>query len=764
MKYGVLSRTLHALGARDPARERLRTMLAVTTGILLSVLWGHGVIHVLHADSGLLAMSMFLSLMSGLFVKDSTAPARILTTGLLIPTLVLVPLLATALHSQRYLLLAVFVIISGTAVWARRFGARATAVGTLTFFAYFFTLFMHPTPKELPAFCLIAAGAAGTQFLMKLLMWLGRHPERELGVLPRELRVATAAALDSASSPAHERALAHRLERVDTMWRAITGWQRKFRTETFTNWDADTLALCVMDACVHTEEACRQLALRHGDGHDPFGPDDPHRDLPSAHGAGTGHHAEALGHVLATLDERTSGPGLDRARRWARSVIHEVETQDGSSTEPGDLLDFRLAECVLAHARLKEMELRSRHRGRGKSGPDASPTSAGTPVEGSSSSPGTTPRTPRHLTRPRWTPWREWTPTSRLAIQAMTATSIASVVGEAISATRWYWAVLTAFVVFLSTTTRSGILTRAYRRLMGTVLGLLAGVVLTYLAHGVDGVLLAICLVSIMGMIYFTPLNYAYAAFFITTTLVALYDVLGVLHGHLLEVRLEETVAGCVCGVLCAYLLLSTTSRPELVATVDAYVDAVDALLRDGADVAASPGESGVLLGRVHAVEASQAEIDQTISAMSTAFLIIGHERVDSARSLMVYSSRSSVRFAQVLMSAATDPAEAAGLVRHQDLIRDAVSGAREAAALAGRQIDHPTAAGPDSTPTTTTTTTTTTSSTPPADEPSPDVGDPTVRAALIALARLTWVMHRLAEVLEPSEDRRDARARIHVL
>ena len=89
MNHGVISRTLHALGARDPARERLRKVLSVTTGIGLSVLWGYGVIHVLHADNGLLAMSMFLSLMSGLFVKDSTAPARILTTGLLIPTLVL---------------------------------------------------------------------------------------------------------------------------------------------------------------------------------------------------------------------------------------------------------------------------------------------------------------------------------------------------------------------------------------------------------------------------------------------------------------------------------------------------------------------------------------------------------------------------------------------------------------------------------------------------------------------------------------------------
>lgn len=157
---GVVTRTLRALGARDPARERLRKMLSVTTGILLSVLWGHGVIHVLHADSGLLAMSVFLSLMSGLFVKDATAPARVVTTALLLPTLALVPILATLLQSQRLVLLAVFVLISGVAVWVRRFGSRATALGTLTFFAYFFTLFMHPDPEELPAFCLIAAGAA----------------------------------------------------------------------------------------------------------------------------------------------------------------------------------------------------------------------------------------------------------------------------------------------------------------------------------------------------------------------------------------------------------------------------------------------------------------------------------------------------------------------------------------------------------------------------------------------------------------------------
>ena len=737
---GVIPRALRALGARDPARQRLQKTLSVTTGILLSVLWGYGVIHFLHADSALLSMSLFLSLMSGLFVKDTTAPARALTTGLLVPTVVLVPLLATALHTQRAILLGVFILISGLAVWVRRFGPRATAVGTLAFFTYFFTLFMHPRPEDLPAFCLIAAGAAGAQLVMKVIMWLGRHPQRDLAVLLRELRVAAAAALESAASPAHEHALAVRLERVDTIWRAVTDWQNNFSTDAFTNWDADTLALRVLDACVHTEEACRQLA--------------------SEHGTGTGDLTTPLDHVFATLDERTPARRSEQALRWAHSVVDDVDDREPSNDPHANLRDYRLAECVLAHAQLEEVELHARSSPGRESGTTPGSSTEDPTEESSPPQAATPPRSRRALPHLRWTPWRDWRPTTRLAIQAMTATALASVVGEAISASRWYWAVLTAFVVFLSTTTRSGILTRAYRRILGTVLGLACGIALTFLAHDVSGLLLVICLLCAMGMIYFAPLNYMYAAFFITTLLVALYDLLGVLHGHLLVVRLEETIAGAICGVLCAYLLLSTTSRPELLATIDSYVDAVDELLQEGAELAGSATGSSTLLGRVHLLESAQAEVDQTISAMSTALLIVGHERVDSARSLMTYASRSSVRFAQVIMSSDNDPARIAGLDRHLDLIREAVEGARGAVAMARRQIDHPTRATEQAT----TSTPTTSSSDEQKEEPSPNVGDPTVRAALIALARFTWLMHQLSDVLEPSEDRRFARARVHAL
>lgn len=186
------------------------------------MLWGWGVVHFLHADTGMLAMSVFLSMMTGVFVKDPTAPARVVTAALLIPTVVLIPTLATLLSGNRTVLLVCFVLLSGVAVWIRRFGPRATTLGTLSFFAYFFTLFMRPTLEDLPPFLLIAAGAATTQLGVKLIMWVsgagprgrlagaGAGPPRHYPARPQaprarpprtRLRSPTTTTLTTASSP-----------------------------------------------------------------------------------------------------------------------------------------------------------------------------------------------------------------------------------------------------------------------------------------------------------------------------------------------------------------------------------------------------------------------------------------------------------------------------------------------------------------------------------------------------------------------------------
>src|SRR5690606_14244636 len=127
--------------------------------------------------------------------------------------------------------------------------------------------------------------------------------------------------------------------------------------------------------------------------------------------------------------------------------------------------------------------------------------------------------------------------------------------------------------------------------------------------------------------------------------------------------------------------------KPQLITSTEAYFHAVDALLTQGAELAETPGADTTLLPEVHAVETAQAEVNKTISAMSTAFLILGRDRVGSARSLMTSSSRSAVRFAQVIMSAAADPTEADSLSRHHQAIRESVTDAKQAAACARQRV-----------------------------------------------------------------------------
>src|SRR5262249_26552139 len=73
---------------------------------------------------------------------------------------------------------------------------------------------------------------------------------------------------------------------------------------------------------------------------------------------------------------------------------------------------------------------------------------------------------------------------TRQALQVGIAASLAIVVGELVSPTRWYWAVLTAFIVFVNTTSRGDVLSRGWQRLVGTIGGVLAGMGLAVLVSG----------------------------------------------------------------------------------------------------------------------------------------------------------------------------------------------------------------------------------------------------------------------------------------
>lgn len=646
------------LAARDPGRRRLTSAAVVSAGVLCSAVLALEVVRRLHADPALLAMAVFLSAQAGNVVKDRTPRARAGTALFLVPTVATAVAVAALLSAHRPAVLAVFVALTGAATWVRRYGPRAAAIGMLAFMGYLFTLFMRPTPEELPAYCLIAVGAVATQAVARALLRL-EHPRRTLLALLAELRIASATALRSASHPARTGTLRTRLARIDAVGRALTSWQQDYSTSRHVGCSERSLARLVLDARICTEETCDELARA------------------ADRRAGTRESAvpTALAHLDAVLGPHPSSARVEAARAWATRTLSSRGRPRGDG-----VLEYLVARSTLAHARLRQAEQTRGTPMPPVGAPDPSRAHAWTGVGAAA------PRPERPVPHPRWTPWREWAPTSRLAVQAMIAASTAAAVGEAISASRWYWAVMSAFVIFAGTTTRGGVLTRAYRRVAGTVGGIVVGVGAVSLADQHTSVLVGISVVAVFGMLYLGPVNYVYTSFFMTVVVVAIYAMLGALRHDILELRLEETLAGAAIGVLCAYLILSASSHPALLVTVSAYFHALDQLLQVGDRTFGGRGDGDEALAALHDLEAARDDAEQTVETMSTA-LLGRHVSEVSAIHLMYVATRACGAFAQAVM---VRGAQAAGSSGTGDLVvQEAIADVRAAADATRGRLDH---------------------------------------------------------------------------
>jgi uncharacterized membrane protein YccC len=128
--------------------------------------------------------------------------------------------------------------------------------------------------------------------------------------------------------------------------------------------------------------------------------------------------------------------------------------------------------------------------------------------------------------------------------------------GEFLSPQRWYWAVLTCWVVFLNTSSRGDILVKGYRRLIGTIVGVVAGVLLAGAVGRNTWAAFALVLVLIFGMFFTAPLSFALTSFFVTALLGLLYTLLHTYSLSVLVLRIEETALGAACGVIAALFIL----------------------------------------------------------------------------------------------------------------------------------------------------------------------------------------------------------------
>ncbi|MGW1785324.1 FUSC family protein [Streptomyces sp. NPDC002143] len=159
--------------------------------------------------------------------------------------------------------------------------------------------------------------------------------------------------------------------------------------------------------------------------------------------------------------------------------------------------------------------------------------------------------------------------TTRQAMQATVAAGIALVAGQALSDQRWYWAVGATWWVFVNTTSRGETLVRGFRRFLGTVIGIVLGLVVAVPLHGDPVATAVIVAISVFGIFYSAAVSYTWMMLAVTVMASALYGLLGLLDPALLALRVTETAVGALGAVLAVLLVLPVTTH----SVTDAWVE-----------------------------------------------------------------------------------------------------------------------------------------------------------------------------------------------
>ncbi|MEU6339808.1 FUSC family protein [Streptomyces sp. NPDC046977] len=173
--------------------------------------------------------------------------------------------------------------------------------------------------------------------------------------------------------------------------------------------------------------------------------------------------------------------------------------------------------------------------------------------------------------------------TTRQAFQALLAAAIAVAAGQALSQDRWYWAVGTAWWIFVNTASRGETLVRGFRRVLGTVAGIAGGLAVALPLHGAPVPTAALVAVCVFGIFWSAPVSYSWMMFFVTVMAGLLYGLLGILRPGLLALRLGETAVGALAAAVAVLAVLPVTTH----AATDAWIRRALHAVRDATGEAA---------------------------------------------------------------------------------------------------------------------------------------------------------------------------------
>jgi uncharacterized membrane protein YccC len=613
---------LDRLAAADPGLVRLRLAGSAVLGIVLAV----GALLPAHLPLTVMLVGAIAAMMTAFTVNDPTPGGQAVTLVLAFLTGAASITVASLGSALPPLDSVVFVLLIFIAVYAQRFGARGTALGSVGFFLFFFPMFLQAHVKQVPQLLLALAVGVLANSVVRFVL-LRHNAEAEFLRVRRAFRARLGAvvraaeaylAVSDAASAGKSTSAGNGSERTRKQLRSALARlhecvlliedaapdvvdaraadrlrRRAIEVELAVQW----LAITVQRTCSDelTAEVRDDLIAR-----------------------------LARFRALMERDPREL-PLISQTGEFSRMLVEGSRID--SHAAPGDGVRKALAELALADDRAQRA---------------AAPESPVDPLEDDDEEP---------------TPAFAYDNRTRSAIQAVVGGGLAVLGGELVSHQRWYWAVLTVFVVFIGASSAGATFVKGVRRLGGTLIGIVGGVLLALLVGGNTTATLALILVCVFGMVYSARVSQVVMAFFVTSMLGLLYSLLGTFSLEVLWIRVAETAVGAAAGILAAVVIVPVRTRSVMLDDIAVVLDELAEFLEH---------TCGLLAGEenVNIIELSR-DLDRAVEQVRTTIEPLTHPvNLRSARrdyGWHVLTTLETIAFRARHVAARAQPGQLAG-------------------------------------------------------------------------------------------------------
>lgn len=550
------TRAWDRVAASDPGLLRLTAGLRTVSAITLTLLvLGPLRVGVTHLVAGAMAA------MAATFAIREKQPARqAVTLALGLPVALASVSLGALLNARVVTGDLFFVALIFCAVYGRRFGDRGTALGLIAFQTYFVSLFVRATPGGLPGLYGTIAVAFGCAAAARFVL----VRQTSAGILDRLRRAfrarlaqlidAQVQLLDAAGPEEADKALDEVRTGTARLHEAALMIQGRLEDGTADEGVARMVQRRIADAEIaaerlglllltaRAERRADTLTLHLPGAPVPFSAGEPVRDV-----ALDGLRRDLL--ALRVLVLRSAGGATGTGVSQVRNRLLGYREGENLPSAPPAVQDVFRGVGEAARAVLGLRIALDGPQDESDDSPATTRSREELDAEDAAIAGGEDePREEERQDRLR--------PTTRAAVQVSVGSALAILGGELLSAHRWYWAVLACWIVFINTASTGEILVKGYRRVLGTVLGVVAGIGLAGLVGHHTWTAFGLMLLFIFAMFYTAPLSYTLMSFFVTAMIGLLYTLLNTYSTAVLVLRVEETALGAACGVVAAAVVL----------------------------------------------------------------------------------------------------------------------------------------------------------------------------------------------------------------